>query len=142
MGFINFNNRLDLVTKLKDKEILKQIRRYLTTGFLSAGSEYMILFLLTRYIGLWYIISNTIALTVGFWISFLLNKYWSFNSRKGMIRQLILYGILFVINLGASNGIVYLLTEKAGFHFMFSKLFAMGMIVMWNFVIYRKVIYK
>lgn len=133
---------LKIFSLFREEDIRRQLRRYLITGSLSAGSEYLITYGLTQYVNTWYISSNTIGLTVGFWISFLLNKYWSFGSKQGTLRQLLLYFILFAFNLAASNVIIYLLTEMAGLYYMLSKLFATGLIILWNFVIYRKVIYR
>jgi len=139
---IRQNKRLSLIKEKINKDLLRQMRRYLIIGLLSAGTEYIILYCLTNYKSIWYVSSNTIALTVGFWISFLMNKFWSFNSRRGILRQLLLYGILFAFNLVVSNTIIFLLTEKMGLYYMLSKLFATGVIVLWNFIIYKKIIYK
>jgi len=125
-----------------DKTIIRQASKYLITGITAAAAEYLLVYILTELGGFWYIASNTAALTAGFWISFLLNRYWSFKSGGRITRQLALYFMLFVFNLGFSNLVVWLLTEKAGMHYLLSKAAAMAIIVMWNFAILRKVIYK
>ncbi len=130
-----------ITAMLRDRKIRRQLFRYFVSGLMSASAEYLILYSLTDFKGIWYISSNTIALTVGFWISFLLNRYWTFGSKKKIMGQLALYCILFAFNLGASNLIIFLLTEKAGLYYMLSKLAATAVIVMWNFLLYRKIIY-
>lgn len=119
-----------------------QFRKYVTTGLMSFCLEMSILFVLTNYLKIWHIYSNTISVVIVFWFNFLLNRYWSFKSRGRLTRQLILYGILFFINIAASNGIMYLLTDIAGVHYLVSKIVSVGMIVVWNFLLYKKVIYK
>lgn len=119
-----------------------QFVRYIITGVLSFITEISLLFVLTEYAGLWYIFSNTIAYVVVFWLNFLLNKFWSFASRKDFRRQLKLYSMLFIFNLGATSALMYLLTDIAGLCYLISKVLVVGMVVTWNFFLYKKVIYK
>jgi putative flippase GtrA len=131
-----------LVSSLLDRRTLLQFGKYVITGVIAAGTEFSALVLLTEYAKLWYILSNSIAYAGGFWISFLLNKYWSFNSRDHFGRQLAMYGLLFLINLGLSTALMYLLTSVLGLFYTISKLLVMGLIVLWNFAIYKKIIYR
>lgn len=131
-----------LVSELITQKTLAQFGKYLVTGGISAGTEFSLLILLTEYFKLWYITSNSIAYSSGFVISFLMNKYWSFNSRENFGRQLAMYGVLFFINLGLSTALMYLLTSVLGILYIISKIFVMGLIVLWNFLLYKKVIYK
>ena len=130
------------VSEFLSPKTLKQFAKYIITGVLSAGIELSLLYVITEFAGFWYIISNTIAYIGGFCVSFLLNKYWSFNSRENFGRQLIMYGILFLINLALSNTLLYLATSIIGIQYMISKVFVMGIIVLWNFIIYKKIIYR
>ena len=124
------------------KETLSQMLRYIVIGMISVFSEYIILFTLTHYFFVWHIISNSIALLIVFWINFLLNRYWSFKSNEKIWRQLGLYLCLFLFNLGASNVIMYFITDIFGINYLISKAFSTAAIVSWNFVLYKKVIYK
>src|SRR5690606_27993612 len=85
---------------------LKQFYRYIVSGSLCAVLEYLFSIVLTEYMGLWYITSNSIGMTGGFCLGFFLNRYWSFKSRSSLIRQVFLYGTLFFINLILSNALL------------------------------------
>lgn len=121
---------------------LVQFKKYIISGLLSASLEYSLLLILTEIAGLWYILSNTIAYLGGFWLSFLLNRFWSFKSKDNFLRQLLLYVVLFVINLGLTNLVLYILTSIVGITYTISKVFVMGMVVLWNFIILKKIIYR
>jgi len=121
---------------------LFQFIKYIASGLLSAAAEYSLLIILTEYAGLWYLISNSIGYITGFWLSFLLNRFWSFKSRENFLKQLMLYSILFVINFILTNALMYLLTSYFGILYMVSKIFVMGAVVMWNFIIFKKIIYR
>jgi len=121
---------------------LRQFCRYVVSGILSAVTEYFFIVVLTEYAGLWYITSNTTGMTFGFCLGFFLNRHWSFKSKSNFVHQIFLCGTLFLINLILSNAFLYLLTNIAGIKYAISKLFAMGLIVMWNFIIYKNHIFK
>lgn len=127
---------------LISRKTLTQLGRYLATGLLAAALEYGLLILLTEYVGLWYIISNSIAYASGFAVSFLLNRYWSFQSRENIVKQFLQYAALFSLNLILNNVLMYLFTNTAGIPYTISKLIVMSMVVVWNFIIYKKVIYR
>jgi putative flippase GtrA len=121
---------------------LAQFGRYLIVGFSTVGLEIIDIRILTKYIGLWYLYSNTIAYTISFIFNFFLNRNWSFKSKGNLAYQLATYGILFFINLFLSNAMMYLFTSVFNIYYMISKVISIGVIVMWNFVLYKKIIYK
>lgn len=121
---------------------LNQMKRYLITGFSSAAIELSLLYILKDIAKLSIIEANSIALTIVFWFNFLMNRFFSFKSSGSIKKQLIMYGILFVFNLGASDLIMHLLTSSLHIQYLLAKVFAIGAVVCWNFVLYKKVIYK
>lgn len=133
-----YNSILSFFTR----DTLKQFGKYITSGILSAALEYFLIIMLTEFAGFWYIVSNTIAMSGGFCLSFILNRYWSFKSYSKISRQLLLNGLLFLINLALSNALMYLLTGVTGLPYTMSKLIAMGIIAIWNFIIYKGVIFR
>ena len=119
-----------------------QFYRYVLVGLVSFITEASLLYLLTDHLKLWYIYSNSIVYIIVFWLNFLLNRFWSFKSKQNLSTQLVMYLVLFVINLFASNGMLYLLTSVFNVYYLVSKIFAVALVVSWNFVIYKKVIFK
>ncbi|HEX3027958.1 MAG TPA: GtrA family protein [Clostridia bacterium] len=131
-----------LVSEFLEPKSLMQFAKYLVTGVLAAVTEYGLFILLKNYVGLWYMFANIPAYFAGFWISFLLNRFWSFNSKENFKKQLLQYFALFSINLCVQSILLYLLTGPAGIPSSISKIFVMGLIVLWNFIIFKKIIYK
>jgi len=130
------------LAQLLTHESLGQITRYLITGFSSAAIELTLLFVFRDVAALSIIVSNSIALTIVFWFNFLMNRIWSFKSTANLKKQLAMYLVLFVFNLGASDLIMYLLTTKLSLQYLLAKVFAIGAVVTWNFILYKKVIYR
>ena len=123
-------------------EFLGQFIRYIVTGLTSATIEFSLLFLFKDVAELSILTANSIALSIVFWINFLMNRLWSFKSKANLKKQLSMYLVLFVFNLGASDLMMYLLTTRLGLQYLLAKVFAIGAVVCWNFILYRKVIYK
>lgn len=123
-------------------ETRHQFKRYLITGFSSFGLEYSLFYLFYRGVKVPYLYANTLVMTIVFCFNFLMNRYWTFKSKQKLRKQLPLYGMIFFFNIGISNLLMYLLAERMGISPLLSKVVAMGFIVMWTFLVYKKVIYK
>lgn len=131
-----------LIAEFFSKETRDQLIRYIIVGFLSVGLDFILVFGLTEFAKLWYILSKSIAYIIGFWFNFLLNRYWSFNARQNFVRQIKLYAILFVFNFCITNSLMFLLTDKFKIYYLISNIFVIGIMTIWNFFLYKKVIYK
>lgn len=134
--------RNKLLSDMLEPEAFHQLVRYLITGFSSAAIELSLLYIFRDIVRFTVIEANSIALTIVFWFNFLMNRHWSFKSKSGIKKQLMLYAALFVFNLGASDLIMYILVTLLGIQYLLAKILAIGAVVTWNFVIYKKVIYK
>lgn len=125
-----------------DSESARQMIRYVITGLSSAVIEFTLLYTFKDIVGLPVIAANSAALSIVFWFNFFMNRYWSFKSRMKLQKQLVMYLALFLFNLLASDTIMYLLIEKLSMQYLIAKVFAIGAVVCWNFILYKKVIYK
>ncbi len=121
---------------------VQQFLKYSITGCTSFVVEYAAFYLIYHFIGLWYIWSNSIAMTLGFVTSFFMNRTWSFKSKANIYRQFVMYGTLFIINLFISNSLMYLFSDIIGIIPPISKIFSVMILTCWNFIIYKKVIFK
>ena len=124
---------------LTDKS-LSQLKKYMITGGLAFISEYIAFHLLLPEASKF--MANSVGMLIGFWISFLLNRYWSFASKDKIYIQLLRYSVVFLINLIISNLLMYVFSDRIGMHPSVSKLIIMCLIVGWNFLIFKKIIYK
>lgn len=131
-----------LLSDMLEPEAFHQLVRYLITGFSSAAIELSLLYVFKDVAELSVIAANSIALTIVFWFNFLMNRLWSFKSKSGLQKQLLMYAVLFIFNLGASDLIMHVLATLLGVHYLLAKVFAIGAVVSWNFILYKKVIYK
>jgi len=131
-----------LISGLLGKETFHEFKKYIIVGLASFSLEYLMFFILYKFLGLWYMLANTIVYIIIFWFNFLVNRAWSFKRRENFVRQLALYGTLFVFNLFAINLLMYLISDGIGITPLISKVMVMCFVVSWNFILYKKIIYK
>ena len=130
-----------MLNKLLNSESLGRLLRYFVSGGSAAMVELFLFWLLSGPVGIVPTDAHAAVYTVTFWMSFLLNKFWTFRSRKNFLPQLVKYGILFVFNLTVTSLLLSGLVAL-DVHAMVAKLMVMVSVVCWNFIVYRFVIYK
>lgn len=139
-----------LAKEFMNPETLGQFIRYFIVGIVGFALEYTLFIILRKILGHEMLV-NILVYTVIFWFNFLLNKFFSFKSKKNFKKQLGYYCILFAINLLVGNvllfsGIRYLLVlgfgEGSWPVLYLPKILIMFFIVSWNFILYKKIIYK
>jgi putative flippase GtrA len=131
------------IQALKAKIFTRQFVRYLITGFSAFFMEYGLYLLLVKIMGVQYVLASVLVYCVIFWFVFLMNRKWSFESTSDIKRQLVQYGLLFIFNLVVANIVLMtFFTEILGVNELISPLMKMACIVIWNFWIYKNIIYK
>ena len=121
-----------------------RIIRYLITGAITVITLLTVLYLLRDVLGVWYLLSSVIAFLVTWIVSFVLQKFWVFNS-KGLIEvkaQMGKYVVLSVFNLSANTALMYLFVEKLLLNHLIAQTIIAGLIACWGFFMYLKVVFK
>lgn len=66
--------------------------------------------------------------------NYLLNRYWTFHSNNMKVtKEYLSFVLIAAIGLGINNTVLYILTDKLRLNFYLSKLFAVGVVTIWNF---------
>lgn len=123
------------------KALVSQIVRYAFVGGASAAFELIVFQILYALASMGIAPSNTIALVASTVVNFTMNRSLAFKSSANPARSLMLYLVLFAFNTTFSTLAITWLVGL-GIHSAVAKLMTMVCIVMWNFVLYRKVIFK
>lgn len=152
-----------IVQDILTEEGLQQFKRYVITGMTTFVIEYLMFYLFYevifgkfRLIGFelahkWfnadtytyrYLLANTTVCSIDFCLNFTINRVYSFKSKAPLLEQVKKYGMLYVANLIITSGLLYMFADIVGLSPYISKFLAMGIIVSWNFIIYKKFIYK
>ena len=121
----------------------RQIIKYLIAGGTSTSSDILIYSLLVYFAGLWYVASSVISFTIAFWISFGLQKFWTFRDKntEKMMKQTYLYFFVAITNLGISTLLIYIFVDYIHIHKFISKIIANATIATESFFVYRYFIF-
>jgi putative flippase GtrA len=117
--------------------------KYVVSGGSSAVVNVGVLYLLTEYAHIHYLVSAVISFVFGFFISFLLQKFWTFQDRRkeGMHRQMAWYLLLSLANLFLNTTLIYLFVEYAHFWYVAAAVVTGALLAISNFFIYKHVIF-
>lgn len=130
---------LDIKDKL-DKKRIVQILTYLAVGGGTALLELVIFSVLYYALALDPAISNILAVLIATATNFLLNGTVTFRGSSNLLRSVVLYILLFLFNTCFSTFTISYFVS-VGLPALGVKLFTMVCIVVWNYVLYKKVVF-
>lgn len=110
---------------------------------MGTGLDFLIVYALVEYGHLFYLLAAVISIAIVFWISFSLNKYWTFeNSEKKYFSQAIKYFITSSVGIGINLAVLVFLVELFGMWYILAKVFATAAALIWNFLVYKNWVFK
>lgn len=135
------NKTLISLLKANTDNCFVQLLRYIIVGGLSFIVDYGLLYAFTEYVGLYYLISATISFIAGLVTNYCISTHWIFRKPKlsNKAVEFVVYGLIGCVGLLLNNILMYVFTDAMQLHYMLSKLIAAALVLVWNFV-GRKVI--
>jgi len=126
------------------REQFLQITRFLIAGTTATGINLVSLYLLTEFVGLWYLVSLVGAFLIAFTVSFTLQKFWTFadKSKENIHKQAVLFFIVQMISLLVDIIAVYVLVEVFGLWYMAAQFFVLLVIAVSNFFVFKLYLFK
>lgn len=121
-----------------------QLIRYIFVGGLAFLLDYGLLYLFTEFANIHYLKSATISFIAGLIVNYTLSTKWIFKKSKipNTFLEFIVYGIIGVIGLLLNDILIFVFTEMIHVHYMISKLLATTIVMAWNFIGRRSILFK
>ena len=119
----------------------KHAAKYYAVGASGVLVNLGLLFFLTEYVGLWYFLSYTLAISASITSNFILNKLWTFKGSINSQRTLLMYGkfvSVSILGMAIQLGSVYLLVETLSVYYMLAALISICIAGGINFMINRR----
>lgn len=109
---------------MSNQNRLGQIVRFCLSGVVGVGSYYLVLYCLTEYLGVWYIVSATVATIVNYTSNFIFHKLWTFKDKSmdNVHMQVGKYITLVVGLYVFGTASLYLLVEFAHLWYIYTQL--------------------
>ncbi len=149
---MNKDENMLIAIKNLSKELLKdktdktkiQMFRYLFVGGAAFIVDFLSLFILTDFFGIYYLISAAIAFILGLVANYFLSISWVFNKRK-LNKQHIEFGVfalIGIVGLGLNEVFIWFFTQDLQLYYLISKIFAAVIILFWNFFARKFVLFR
>ena len=128
------------IEETKDTKL--QFFRYFFVGGFAAVVNIGLLFILTNFLHIHYLISNSIGFIGGLITNYILSKKLIFKTEKSFnkIAEFVIYAIIGIVGLVLDTLFMHLFTETIGFYYMLSKIISTALVFIWNFT-GRKLLY-
>ncbi len=126
---------LEKLLKNETNNTFIQLFRYTFVGGFAFIIDFSLLFVLTEYAGIHYLVSAAIALTAGLIINYFLSILWVFDKRKLVNKsvEFTLFAAIGIIGLGLNELFIWVFTEFAGLYYLLSKIVSTAIVYLWNF---------
>ena len=130
------------LTKILSKH--KKFFKFIISGGIATAVDVILLFVFKDYLGLHYLIAASLAYVFAFILSFILQKFWTFDDqrRDDMYRQACWYFAVCTANLGFNAILMYVLVDRAGIWYILAQLIACAIIALWSFLVYNHYIFS
>lgn len=118
--------------------------RYCVSGGTALALDLVLLYAFTDILGWWYLWSAVVAFAIAIVVSFILQKFWTFEDRSAdnVHRQFALYIAIALGNTAVNTGLMYLFVDYFGIPYLLSQIIASGIIAASSFFIYRRFIFN
>ncbi|MFC1961561.1 GtrA family protein [Chloroflexota bacterium] len=95
------------------------------------------LWILTEFFGLFYVLSAAVSIEASILTNFILNDFWTFRYRRYLVsnitKRALKYNLTCGVGVAFNLGILTLLTEVFGVHYLVSNFFGIVAATVWNY---------
>jgi len=121
------------IFKIKKRDI--EFFKFALVGIIGTIIHLIILYLLTEFLGIYYIVSSLLGYLLALTIGFILNKTWTFKEsfKTNVINKYIKFFTVCTVSLFVNLLFLYLLTEFLNIYYLISQVLAAGISLLLNF---------
>jgi len=125
------------IQRISQHKVVRQGTKYIIVGGVCTLADIAVLYFLTRYIGINYLISSILSFSVGVVINYFFCVMWIFDFRtiQNRTHEFLCYLAISLVALGINTFVIWVLTAFFAFYFLISKIFASIITLIYNFLI-------
>lgn len=118
------------------KKLIHQFMKFGVVGIIAFFIDYGLLFVLTEFGGINYLVSATISFTASVIFNYIASMRYVFTHKQDMSRrkEFVIFVVLSAIGLVINNVCMWAGVEIFGIHYMITKIGATAIVMVWNFV--------
>lgn len=122
------------MTEYLSRTFLVKFLKFGIVGFSGVFVDFGITYVCKEWFKIQKYVANSIGFIMAASSNYFLNRTWTFKSQNpDVATEYTEFFIISLVGLGIANLIVFLIHGKLKYNFYLSKLFAIGMVTIWNF---------
>lgn len=123
--------------------LIRHFLGYLLVGGTAFVADAATLTFLTEIVSLHYLLSATAGFLIGLGVNYLLCIAWVFKHRalEDRRHELVLFTLIGIAGLILNNLLLFALTDGAGLHYLISKVITAALVLVFNFLLRRQLLF-
>ncbi len=124
-----------MINKFIHSKLFKQLFRFGIVGGLAFLIDAGLLYILTEFCHIYYLISSVISFIVSLAFNYVLSIIWVFDvKKKQTYKEVLLFTILSVIGLGINQLVMFLGVDLLNIYYMLCKIISTIIVMVYNFI--------
>jgi len=127
------------------KQIFNKFRNIILYGIIGSFSaiiDFIIFYTLVNILGVFYLVSNIISVSIGIVISFILNKNYNFKVRDRILKRFFIFISIGLSGMLLSSTLLYLFVDILYFDKIISKISSIVLVVSIQFLLNKIITFK
>ena len=135
---------IERLLKSRTDNTLIQLFRYTFVGGVAFIVDFGLLFILTDFFDIHYLISAALAFLLGLTTNYVLSIVWVFNKRtlKNKWFEGGVFVLIGIIGLVFNELFIWFFTEHVHFHYLQSKVVSTAFVYLWNFFARKFILFR
>jgi putative flippase GtrA len=125
---------MNLLFDIFSRDFIMKFLKFAAVGLTGVAVDFSTTYLFKEIVKIQKYVANAVGFTVAATSNYFLNRYWTFNSHNPIPIEYFKFIFISLIGLGINTLILWILVSRYKKHFYLSKLFAIGVVTLWNFL--------
>ena len=120
----------------------KKFVRFCVSGGIATLADVGLLYILTEFVGVWYLLSAGLSFILGTIIHYFICSQWVFKVVKQSAGQYLIFVLIQTVGLAINLAVIYILVEYFSVWYILAKLVAVFVGLIWNFFANLKITFR
>ncbi len=118
------------------KKLIAQVMKFVVVGGLSFVLDFIIYFVLTNFLSVYYLIAGFFSFTLSLIFNYMMSMKFVFKSKDDLKKshEFVIFATLSVMGLGLNLLSLYVLVDLFKMNDLIAKVFVAGIVMVFNFV--------
>jgi putative flippase GtrA len=122
-----------------------ELMRYIVAGALAFLCDIVVLYVLTEYFSVHYLLSNIWGYFAGLIVSYYLNVHWVFSYRRFQQRstlEFVIFNCIVLAGLGLSELLMFIIVGMGEMHYLTAKIAASVIVTLFNYFAKKTILFQ